>query len=67
MAGYLLAVTFNHGNSGNAGVVMFGLGNNIAADQATAMTMAKAMVTAFETAKDGIAPTNVAALVSATR
>ena len=67
MAGYLMAVTFKHGGTGTAGVVLLGIPDGMFPDQATAITASKAAVTTLETNKDGIAPTNMAAIVSQTR
>lgn len=67
MAGYLMAVTFKHGGTGTAGIIKLGIQDGQFPDQATAISQGVAIITAFLTAKEGIAPTNVAALVSQTR
>lgn len=62
-----MAVTFKHGGTGTAGVIKLGVDDGIYPDQATAISQTVSVITAYLTAKDGIAPTNVAALVSQTR
>src|SRR4029077_15205395 len=67
MAGYLIAVTFKSGGTGTPHVVLLGVDDGMFPDQATAIAGAKACVTSFWTDKDGVAPTNMSALVNQTR
>lgn len=67
MSGYLMAVTFKHGGTGIAGIIKLGIQDGQFPDQATAISQTVSFITTYLTGKEGIAPTNVNALVSQTR
>lgn len=68
MTQWLIAVTYKHGGTGTAGqTVLMGVGSDIAATSAAAQTYASNFVVSKVAGIDGIAPTNVATLLSSTR